>query len=553
MTTKRLKEQFIRLWELNQGQDQQTNLAQLAEQLHCSTRHIRNLLNRMQQQQWLRWESHSGRGKRSALYFQITAAELRQQQAEALLEQEQTEQLLQLTGVKSRVKQIILARLGRSFRQGRHILRVPYYRPLLSLLPGSPLRRSETHIARQIFNGLLRVDERSGEAVPDIAHHWQQLSPLHWRFYIRPAVHFHHGRELHVTDIITSLQRLTCHPLFCHLKSINSPAAWIVDIHLISADERLPWLLGSVAALILPAEWRTMPDFSSKPSGTGPYFVVENQRSQLRIEAFDDYFGYRPLIDNVTIWVLPEISEDLVYRGLTLQGNGNQQTAGERKLEDGCYFILFDERSAVAQQSAVRRWLSNLLNPEILLQQAPSVHQRFWSPARGMLPEWQHTQYESLTEKPASLTQLTICWYGSHIEHLAIMKIVSPLLARHGIRLICKEVTYQQWFSGDATADLWLGSCNFTAPLDWSVFAQICEIPLFHHCLGNELTLSLPLWHQKKLNTEQWYRKLHNHHRLLPLFHHWLTLQGQRSMRGIRMNSLGWFDFKSAWFVPPEL
>ncbi|MEY5824927.1 hypothetical protein, partial [Salmonella enterica] len=25
-----------------------------------------------------------------------------------------------------------------------------------------------------------------------------------------------------------------------------------------------------------------------------------------------------------------------------------------------------------------------------------------------------------------------------------------------------------------------------------------------------------------------------------------------RSMRGLRMNTLGWFDFKSAWFAPPD-
>ncbi|XNM50770.1 hypothetical protein ACLK2D_00380 [Escherichia coli] len=36
------------------------------------------------------------------------------------------------------------------------------------------------------------------------------------------------------------------------------------------------------------------------------------------------------------------------------------------------------------------------------------------------------------------------------------------------------------------------------------------------------------------------------------LSHHWLIIQGQRSMRGLRMNTLGWFDFKSAWFAPPD-
>jgi SgrR family transcriptional regulator len=39
---------------------------------------------------------------------------------------------------------------------------------------------------------------------------------------------------------------------------------------------------------------------------------------------------------------------------------------------------------------------------------------------------------------------------------------------------------------------------------------------------------------------------------IVPLIHHWLMIQGQRSMRGLRMNTLGWFDFKSAWFAPPE-
>ena len=31
-----------------------------------------------------------------------------------------------------------------------------------------------------------------------------------------------------------------------------------------------------------------------------------------------------------------------------------------------------------------------------------------------------------------------------------------------------------------------------------------------------------------------------------------LQLHGQRSMRGVRMNTLGWSDFKSAWFAPPR-
>ncbi|MSE18368.1 transcriptional regulator SgrR, partial [Pantoea agglomerans] len=226
MSSSRLKQQFIRLWQSCQGQTQEITLSELADLLHCSRRHMRNLLNRMQAAGWLIWQAEAGRGKRSQLTFCYTGLALQQQRAEDLLEQDRIDQLVQLVGDKNQVRQMIAAHLGRSFRQGKHILRVLYYRPLLNLLPGSPLRRSETHIARQIFNGLTRINEENGEIEPDIAHHWQQTSPLHWRFFLRPAIRFHHGRELGMEDVLATLERQRPHPLFSHIEQIDSPAPW---------------------------------------------------------------------------------------------------------------------------------------------------------------------------------------------------------------------------------------------------------------------------------------------------------------------------------------
>lgn len=45
-----------------------------------------------------------------------------------------------------------------------------------------------------------------------------------------------------------------------------------------------------------------MNHFSSMPVGTGPYAVVRNNQNQLKIHAFEDYFGYRALIDEVNVW-----------------------------------------------------------------------------------------------------------------------------------------------------------------------------------------------------------------------------------------------------------
>ncbi|MEZ3501245.1 HTH-type transcriptional regulator SgrR [Pantoea sp. KPR_PJ] len=553
MSSSRLKQQFIRLWQSCQGESQQATLGELAERLHCSRRHMRNLLNTMQEAGWLTWQAEAGRGKRSQLTFCYTGLALQQQRAEDLLEQDRIDQLVQLVGDKAEVRQMIRAHLGRSFRQGKHILRVLYYRPLVNLLPGSALRRSETHLARQIFNGLTRINEENGEVEADIAHHWQSLSPLHWRFYLRPAIRFHHGRELEIADVIASLQRLQPQPLFSHISAVDSPAAWTLDIHLKEPDSWLPWLLGSVSAMILPREWPQMRDFARQPIGTGPYRVVRNQQSQLKIEAFDDYFGFRALIDDVSIWVLPEISDELVFSGVRLQGAEDDEKSEESRLEEGCYFLLFDQRSATGRDAATRRWLAQLFNPVALLNQADRGYQRYWYPAYGLLPRWHHRRDLTPVDKPAGLESLTLTWYSQHVEHEGIANALRPLLAQHNVRLLTRAVDYDTWHRGEAESDIWLGSVNFTLPLEYALFAQLYEIPLLHHCLPVDWEKDAARWRRKALPLAEWSKRLLDTDVLHPLFHHWLLLEGQRSMRGVRLNTLGWFDFKSAWFAPPTL
>ncbi|HGI7032027.1 TPA: HTH-type transcriptional regulator SgrR [Klebsiella aerogenes] len=550
MPSSRLQQQFIRLWQCCDGRSQQTTLNELAEMLSCSRRHMRTLLNLMEARGWLAWESEAGRGKRSRLTFLYTGLALQQQRAEDLLEQDRIDQLVQLVGDKTAVRQMLISHLGRSFRQGRHILRVLYYRPMKNLLPGSALRRSETHIARQIFSALTRVNEENGELEADIAHHWQQISPNHWRFFLRPGIHFHHGRELEMADVISSLQRSSELPLFSHIERIVSPTAWTLDIHLSQPDRWLPWLLGQVPAMALPQEWRTMENFSSMPIGTGPYAVARNNQNQLKIHAFEEYFGYRALIDEVNVWVLPEISEE-PNGGLTLQGNTESEKAVESRLEEGCYYLLFDSRSPLGGNDDVRRWLSYLFQPANLLYHAGEHYQGNWFPAYGLLPRWHHARSHAC-EKPAGLESVTLTYYRDHVEHRVIGGIMRALLAEHQVSLNIQELEYDDWHRGETVSDIWLNSVNFTLPIDFSLFAYLYEVPLMHHCIPIDWEADANRWRAGEFNPATWSQQLLEKQHIVPLIHHWLMIQGQRSMRGVRMNTLGWFDFKSAWFAPPE-
>lgn len=550
MPSGRLQQQFIRLWQCCDGQTRETTLSELADLLSCSRRHMRTLLNTMQQQGWLSWEAEAGRGKRSRLTFLYTGLALQQQRAEDLLEQDRIEQLVQLVGDKAAVRQMLVSHLGRSFRQGKHILRVLYYRPMKNLLPGSALRRSETHMARQIFSGLTRINEENGELEADIAHHWQQLSPLHWRFFLRPGIHFHHGRELEMADVIASLQRARELPLYSHISRVQSPTAWTLDIQLTQPDRWLPWLLGYVPSMILPREWETMHNFASLPVGTGPYAVSRNNNNQLKIRAFDDYFGYRALIDEVNVWVLPDINEELSV-GLTLEGPTEGEKAVESRLEEGCYYLLFDARSHRGASAEVRQWVSRILSPANLIYQAEEVYQSYWFPAYGLLPRWHHAR-PGRGDKPAGLESLILTFYREHIEHRVIARMMSELLAAEQVTLNIQEVSYEEWHRGEIVSDIWLNSVNYTLPLDFSLFSHLYEVPLLQNCIERDWQQDAAEWRAGEMNLAFWCQQLLAQQAIVPLIHHWLMIQGQRSMRGLRMNTLGWFDFKSAWFAPPE-
>ncbi len=550
MSSGRLQQQFIRLWQCCDGKSQETTLNELAELLSCSRRHMRTLLNTMQARGWLTWDAEAGRGKRSRLTFLYTGLALQQQRAEDLLEQDRIDQLVQLVGDKSAVRQMLVSHLGRSFRQGRHILRVLYYRPLRNLLPGTALRRSETHMARQIFNALTRINEANGELEADIAHHWKEITPLHWRFYLRPGIHFHHGRELEMSDVIASLQRVSTLPLYSHITDIVSPTPWTLDIHLSQPDQWLPWLVGHIPAMILPQEWSTMANFSSHPVGTGPYAVTRNNTNQLKIHAFDDYFGFRALIDEVNVWVLPEIGDE-PNGGLTIDGPTDSEKAIESRLEEGCYYLLFDARSHRGANQAVRDWVSQILSPSNLLYHAEEHYQRYWFPAYGLLPRWHHARPGS-GEKPAGLESLTLTFYRDHNEHKAIANTMSALLASQGVHLDIQEVDYAEWHAGEIVSDIWLNSANFTLPLDFSLFTHLYEVPLIQHCVPLDWQGDAEKWRAGEMNLAVWCQQLLASKAMVPLIHHWLMIQGQRSMRGLRMNTLGWFDFKSAWFAPPD-
>lgn len=64
----------------------------------------------------------------------------------------------------------------------------------------------------------------------------------------------------------------------------------------------------------------------------------------------------------MNVWVLPDISEELSV-GLTLEGPTTGEKAVESRLEEGCYYLLFDSRTHRGANQEVRKWISHVLAP----------------------------------------------------------------------------------------------------------------------------------------------------------------------------------------------
>jgi len=586
MYGQRLEHHYLRLLSLIPARETETTLQALADLLCCSKRHMRALLVKMQNEGWLNWQAAPGRGRQAQLRLLRDEQQLIVEKADRLLETGNVAAVVELLGEeKSRIASLLRTRLGYRIRDDYQSLRIPYYREMLNLYPGTPLRRSENHLVRQIFSGLTRINPQSGEVECDLAHRWRQLDALRWRFFLRRGVRFHDGREMTSEDVISSLTRSATLPLFSHIKRVEAAGTLSVIVELHYADDRLPLLLTDPAALILPADRDRYDDFAGHPVGTGPYRVIENDRWHLKMQAFEHYFGLRGLLDEVELIVWPDVAQaaaihqfipagqpaawlsssisDIAYvSGEAEQFTGKpSEPLAEMFLEQGGYFLLCDSRSRHWQATERRRWLREVLSPWQLASQLVESIRPLWVPTGSLLPAWFHCMDEgnSFSPFPADEMQrhgavLRLACHQQHPEYMMLTAMMRKNLATEGIALEVIELDYQQWASGEAEVDLWLGTVNFPVPEQWNVGAWLLGMPLLQPHISGGDPERYQRWQQQwrngTLESRQLVQQVVGAGWLQPLFHHWMRLKAPANAQGIRLNNLGWFDFQSTWMEP---
>ncbi|WP_438433263.1 ABC transporter substrate-binding protein [Gorillibacterium sp. sgz500922] len=577
----------------------ETVTAELADLLECTPRTMITLLGRMQQEGWIRWTARRGRANRSELVFLAPVERVALEEAEELAGRKELPAAIDLlrsvAGLsEANAREWIMGHFGvRTVRVGQRrsdVLRFPLPQPIGTLDPARTLYAGESHLVRQLFDGLLRTDGQ-GRVFPHAAHAWEaDAGRTGWTFHLRKGIRFHHGRELTSDDVRYTLERLRAlapHGLFNWvyqgIEAVEAPDEYTVLVRLAEPNELFPAFLASSRASLVPRDLGEQlgEAFGQRPVGSGPYRFSQRTGEVWILEAFADYFQGRGFLDRIEVWTASEPQAPTGTAPLPFQLMHNvrlperQAQSWQEVRQSGmtCKFLTVPHKpgGALAERSA-REAFDRCLNRRLLLERlsgdvADGIDS-FW-PVRTRggdgeaLARWERAEPERATDvlsppdpvvRCAGLPPLRLITIP---EYAGDAELVREVCAAAGITIEIGLLAAEEFNSEKRlAADLLL----FAVTLDEQrelrlidLFASICQ-----HAdaeLARELaSLMADIRREADPDTRidlflEAEELLDRSRSLLFLYRKSLKTAFHPSVRGVSLESLGWVRFRDIWFT----
>lgn len=336
MSHMKLHHQFLQLHSrYGEMEVIEITLDELAQTLECTHRNVTNVVNKLVHNEWISWESHRGRGRRSRLEFIAQPEDIAvQTMVHAINRKDITRAIDQLrvhrrsSTLQEHLQGWLLTYFGHhsEMSSDRQIdtLRIPIRQQIHTVDPLYMNLLAEAFVSSHVFDGLVRRASHSHEILPSIAHSWEaDEAQKKWTFYLRKEVLFHNGKVMTADDVVYSFERLIQSPrrtlfsfIFKQIKAVQALNPTTVSIELEQPSELfLPFLCTSRAAIV-PKELNQLgnTEFGIHPVGTGPFRITEMNAGMCVLEVFTPYFQGRAHLDRVEVvhvpWDTPSTSSD---------------------------------------------------------------------------------------------------------------------------------------------------------------------------------------------------------------------------------------------------
>jgi SgrR family transcriptional regulator len=591
--------------------DVPVTVEEIARHLYCTERNAKMLIRKMSDQGWIVWTPGRGRGHRSLIRFVASAEELLLQEAKACVEQGNLNGamgLLQTEGLDPGVTERFIAWLGDFFGyketdadgEEADTLRLPMRAPVHTLDPAELLFSRDLHIAKQVFDTLVRYDPERGRIEPHVAHSWESDEQGQvWTFYLRKGVKFHHGRELTAADVAYSLLRLrqsaqtsTNGWLAEDIRAVRPIGRLAVQVELRAPNWMFPHYVSSYPAAIVPEEvyadaeasaggddnGRARADVRRMPVGTGPFRVTRHDEGALTLEAFPDYFRERAHLDRVELLYVPDPLRNRHRQALTFhigKAHHVQQPVPAhwqtlRVMTLGSSLLAFNLRKAGPQQDVrLRRAIHLALHRERMIAELGMDNAM---PARGFFPPPPGTPQDPLDDDRIELARQLVAASDYRGETLRLLSLVGhrpqsdwvqARCAAIGVRMDIEELSHaeaaslERLMEGDAkvsgvVADDDEARCLIEmykmSRLSIRAYAPDELRRTFDETIADIVAEPDAAVRLERIRGME--RLLTDGYRVLFLAHTTQQTVFSPDVRGISVNTLGWFDFKDIWFRP---
>lgn len=573
------------------GTPVEVSLEELADVLFCTTRNVKLVLRKMEEEGLIVWQPGRGRGNRSRLVFQSDRDSMLLDLARQMAQRGDYKlafEFIHKHGIGSQVKERFTEWLNHHFGyreeigEGKRLvdtLRMPVQQPIYTLDPGDIYYAFDAHIVRQVFDRLVELDAATGQVIPSLAHAWEcSQDATVWQFHLRKGVHFHNGHPLTVEDVIFTLERLRTDKahswLMRSVVKIEAAGPRTLRIELAKPNRIFHQFMCSTTASIVPrdAVVKEGEAFWQSPVGTGPFMITEWTEDRLMLAVNPSYFSGRAHLDGVVIaFMLPEhgISSLKCWEKLLVDHNV-QVTKPEAEwdsvevLSQGCTLLTWNMgRQGPHQSPLFRRALDLLIDRKQMIEE---LGEDRMYPSRGFRPD-AHTPYRSVRYDPAEAdvllraagydgTPITL-YTGS--SYRADAAWIQARCAEHGIPVHIEHqdgATYKlQRNTDDADCVL------YSIVLDQD---DVCEIetyeqhgsflrqhlqPEFREWAKQQIDLAVAAKtiDERRILLGQIEDRLREEGYVMFLIHRKNNAAYQPGLKGITVSPLGWIDFKDVW------
>ena len=345
-----------------------------------------------------------------------------------------------------------------------------------SLDPHKATAAGTREVLFNVFEGLLKPDE-NGDLIPAVAKEYEVSDDgLTYRFTIRDGIRFHNGNPVTAEDVKYSIEKSagmtgeeSLIAAFSNIKEVNILSDTQVEVVLKENDVDFPAYAASVNAAIIPKDNAAA---DTTPIGTGPYkYVSRSPQENIIMESFDDYWGDKAYIKNLTFKIENGDAMLMDLKGGTIDMTVRITATQVKQLGDGfdihegsmnlVQALYLNNKVKPFDDVRVRQAMCYAIDKQEIIDLAfegygsPIGSSMFPSFGKYYMPELEN-KYPHDEAKAKELLKeagyadgfdMTITVPSNYIPHVDTAQVLVEQLKKVGINATINQVEWNTWLS----------------------------------------------------------------------------------------------------------